>query len=157
MRALTGNRTAFLDSRVKFHLPLLHRHRPHDGGLIDMLDAVYICARSRMSCAAETGQRRAKLAKRPREKDKSTTTRVRSGPCGVGTAILSLITFDACRRVGATVTTKFVLALPVEVTLIIVGQFVNGEIRKPKLPTALRTCPALKGLSISPHQFTVHR
>ena len=157
MRALTGNRTAFLDSRVKFHLPLLHRHRPHDGALIDMLAAVYICARSRMSCAAETGQRRAKLAKRPREKGQKYYDPRSIWDVRWGTAILSLITFDACRRVGATVTTKFVLALPVEVTLIIVGQFVNGEIRKPKLPTALRTCPALKGLSISPHQFTVHR
>jgi len=55
------------------------------------------------------------------------------------------------------VATKFVFALPVEVTLIIVCQFVNGEIRWTKLPTALRTSPALKGLSISPHQFTVHR
>ena len=52
---------------------------------------------------------------------------------------------------------KFVLAPPVVVALIVVSQFVKGKIGRFKFPTALRTSPALKRLSISPHQFPVHR
>ena len=62
----------------------------------------------------------------------------------------------SCRRVGAKVSFKFVLALPVVVTLIVVCRFINSEIRRFKLPITLRTSPTLEGLAISPHQFTLH-